>query len=190
MRKIIASLHTSLDGYVGGPHGEMDWIELDDVMFELVGEFTREADGALYGRVTYDMMKAYWPTAADQPNATPHDIEHSAWYNSVQKIVLSRSMDGLETDNTTFIGTHVPEAIERVKNEEGKNIMVFGSPSALHFLMEHNLIDEYWLFVNPVLLGTGIPLFAKSSQRVKLQHLRTESLPNGVTALNYAVTGK
>jgi dihydrofolate reductase len=187
MRKIIASLHITLDGFIGGPHGEMDWIELDDELFGLVGELTKEADTALYGRVTYDMMKAYWPTAADQPNATAHDIEHSEWYNNVQKIVLSRTLDGLETDHTRFIGSNVPVAIEKLKQEPGKNIIVFGSPSALHTLMEHQLVDEYWLFLNPVLLGSGIPLFANILHKVNLQLLRNEVFPCGVAALNYAV---
>ena len=66
----------------------MDWINLDDAMFELVNEFTSRADIALYGRITYEMMEGYWPTAADQPNATKHDIDHSSWYNKSQKIVL------------------------------------------------------------------------------------------------------
>lgn len=187
MRKIIASLHMSLDGFVGGPHGEIDWIQFDDELFELVGAVTKEADTALYGRVTYDMMKAYWPTAADGPNATPHDIEHSNWYNNAQKIVLSRTLDGLETDNTKFIGRNVPEAIESLKNEPGENIIIFGSPSALHALMEHNLVDEYWLFINPVLLGTGIPLFANIIHKTNLHLLRNEVFPCGVAALNYAV---
>lgn len=187
MRKIIASLHVTLDGFVGGPNGEMDWIELDDELFELVGEVTREADTALYGRVTYDMMKAYWPTAADQPNATPHDIEHSRWYNNVRKIVLSRTFDGLETDNTKFIGKHISAEIERLKNEPGNNIIMFGSPSALHALMENNLVDEYWLFINPVLLGKGIPMFSNIHHKTGLQLLRNEVFPCGVAALNYAV---
>jgi len=187
MRKIIASLHITLDGFLAGPNGEMDWIKLDDEMFDLVGQLTSEADTALYGRVTYDMMKAYWPTAADGPNATKHDIEHSDWYNSVRKIVLSRSMDGLETDNTRFIGTNVPEEIEQLKNGPGKNIIIFGSPSALHSLMELNLIDDYWLFINPVLLGAGIPLFKNILNKIDLQLLTTQIFPCGVIALNYTV---
>jgi dihydrofolate reductase len=87
-------MHTSLDGFVGGPNGEMDWIDVDDEMFEYAGQRTREADTALYGRVTYQMMESYWPTAGDQPTATKHDIEHSKWYNSVAKVVVSRTMKG------------------------------------------------------------------------------------------------
>ena len=92
MRKLILSLHTSLDGFVAGSNGEMDWIKLDDEIFDLVGKFTVEADTALYGRKTYQMMESYWPTAADKPDATKHDIEHSQWYNKVNTVILSRTL--------------------------------------------------------------------------------------------------
>ena len=93
-------MHVSLDGFVAGPKGEMDWIKLDDEMFDLVGGFTNEADTALYGRVTWEMMDNYWPTAANKPNATKHDIEHSQWYNKVDKLVLSKTMRGKKTDKS------------------------------------------------------------------------------------------
>jgi dihydrofolate reductase len=187
MRKIVISLHTSLDGFVAGPNGEMDWIKLDEEIFDLVGKFTNEADTALYGRVTYEMMEGYWPGAADQPNATKHDIEHSAWYNSVQKVVISKSMKGQNIDKTTIISDNIAEEIQRLKNAGDKNIMIFGSPSAAHTLMEHDLIDEYWLFVNPVLLGEGIPAFSKIRNRIGLELANVVSFACGVTGLNYKV---
>jgi dihydrofolate reductase len=187
MRKIILVLHTTLDGFVAGPNGEMDWIKLDDEMFDLVGKFTDEADTALYGRVTYQMMDSYWPTAADQPNATKHDIEHSIWYNKVEKVVLSRTMDSTGAIKTTFIGNNIPAEIEKLKKRAGKNIMIFGSPTAVHSLMEDNLIDDYWLFINPIILGQGIPLFVKTKDKIELNLVTTKVFSNGVAALNYAV---
>lgn len=85
MRKLIISEHTTLDGFIAGPNGEMDWIRLDDAMFDLVGQFTNEANTALYGRVTYQMMEAYWPTAAEKPNATKHDMEIHAGITRLRK---------------------------------------------------------------------------------------------------------
>jgi dihydrofolate reductase len=187
MRKIVLSLHTTLDGFVAGPNGEMDWIKLDDEMFDLVGTFTNEADTALYGRVTYEMMEGYWPTAADQPNATKHDKEHSTWYNRIQKVVISKTMRGQDINKTTIISDNVATEIEKLKNEEGENILIFGSPSAAHTLMEHNLIDEYWLFVNPILLGEGIPVFSKIKNRVDLEIVNVVRFDSGVTGLNYRV---
>jgi dihydrofolate reductase len=187
MRKIVLSMHVSLDGFVAGLKGEMDWIKLDDEMFDLVGGFTNEADTALYGRVTWEMMDDYWPTAADKPNASKHDIEHSQWYNKVDKLVLTKTMRGKKADKVKFISDNIFSEINSFKQAPGKNVMIFGSPTAAHSLMEYSLIDEYWLFVNPILLGQGIPLFANIKKRIDLKPLETKVFHCGVTALHYAV---
>jgi dihydrofolate reductase len=185
MRKIIVSEHVTLDGFVAGPNGEMDWIKLDAEMFDLVNEFTIKADIALYGRVTYEMMEAYWPTAADQPNATKHDTEHSSWYNKSEKIVLSKTMKGVKRDKTNFISDNAATEIEKIKSQGDKNIQVFGSPSVVHLLMQHHLIDEYWLFVNPVILGEGIPMFEGLSNKTSLELVTSKVFSCGVVGLNY-----
>ncbi len=82
-------MHVSLDGFVCGPNGEMDWIKLSDDLWDHVKSITDRADTALFGAVTYKMMEGYWPTAAQQPNATKHDIDHSNWVNNIQKVVFS-----------------------------------------------------------------------------------------------------
>jgi dihydrofolate reductase len=187
MRKIILHLHATLDGFVAGPNGEMDWIKLDNEMFDFVGELTDAADTALYGRVTYQMMDGYWPTAGDKPNASKHDIQHSTWYNKVDKVVLSRTINDSEKNKTSFISDNIPEEIEKLKNKPGKNIIIFGSPSAAHSLMEDNLIDEYWLFINPILLGEGIPVFSKIKERTNLKFATSKIFPCGVAALNYTL---
>jgi dihydrofolate reductase len=187
MRKIVLSMHVSLDGFVAGLKGEMDWIKLDDEMFDLVGGFTNEADTALYGRVTWEMMDGYWPTAADKPNASKHDIEHSQWYNKVDKLVLTKTMRGKKADKVKFISDNIFSEINSFKQAPGKNVMIFGSPTAAHSLMEYNLIDEYWVFVNPILLGQGIPLFANIKTSIDLKPLETKVFHCGVTALHYAV---
>jgi dihydrofolate reductase len=187
MRKIIISLHTTLDGFVAGPNGEMDWIKFDDELFDVVGKVTNEADTALYGRVTYEMMASYWPGAADLPGASKHDIEHSQWYNSVHKVVISRTLTGDQAYKTTFIGHNVPGEIAKIKNQPGKNILIFGSPAIVHVLMEHSLIDEYWLFINPVILGKGIPLFIEMNHKAALKLVTSKTFPCGVIGLNYTV---
>ena len=180
-------MHVSLDGFVAGLKGEMDWIKLDDEVFDLVGGFTKEADTALYGRVTWEMMDGYWPTAADKPNASKHDIEHSQWYNRVDKLVLTKTMRGKKADKVKFISDNIFSEINSFKQAPGKNVMIFGSPTAAHSLMEYSLIDEYWLFVNPILLGQGIPLFANIKTRIDLKPLETQVFHCGVTPLHYAV---
>ncbi len=178
-------MHISLDGYVAGPDGEMDWIKVDEEIFDFVAQRIGESDTAMYGRVTYQMMESYWPTAADKPNASKHDVEHSRWYKGVNKIVLSRTIESQDSNKTTIINDNLADRINEIKQQEGKDILIFGSPSATHSLIQQNLIDGYWLFVNPVVLGEGIPLFVDIKEKINLKLLSTQQFTNGVTELNY-----
>lgn len=183
-------MHLSLDGFVAGPNGEMDWIKVDEEIFDHVGKRIIETDTALYGRVTYRMMENYWPTAADTPTATKHDIEHSKWYSKVQKVVLSKTMTDTGLTNTKIISDNISERINEIKQSPGggnKDILLFGSPTATHSLIQRNLIDGYWLFVNPIILGQGIPLFVDIKDKIKLNLLTTRQFSGGVTELNYMV---
>jgi dihydrofolate reductase len=193
MKKIISFMHISLDGFVAGPKGEMNWIKVDEEIFDHVGKRISEGDTALYGRVTYQMMENYWPAAGDRPTASKHDIEHSRWYNKAHKIVLSKTMNDEGLTNTTIISDNLVDRINEIKqssNGGSKEILLFGSPSATHSLIQLNLIDGYWLFVNPVILGRGIPLFADIKDKIKLTLLTTQQFTCGVTELNYTVDRK
>ncbi len=181
-------MHISLDGFVAGPNGEMDWIKVDQEIFDHVGKRISQGDTALYGRVTYQMMESYWPTAADKPGASRHDIEHSKWYKDVRKVVLSNTMKGAGA-NTKIISDNLTSQINEIKqsNSSNEDILLFGSPRATHALIQLNLIDGYWLFVNPVILGRGIPLFKDIKEKIKLKLLTTQQFSSGVTELNYIV---
>jgi dihydrofolate reductase len=185
MRRLVLFMHTSLDGFVAGLNGEMDWINVNDEMFEYAGKQTDMTDTALYGGVTYQMMESYWPTAADQLNATKHDIQHSRWYNSVTKIVVSKTLHQDDLVNTEIISDNIVDEIKKIKQQPGKNILIFGSPSIVHQLIQDNLIDDYWLFVNPLLLGTGIPLFKNINHRINLKILENKVFASGVIVLHY-----
>ena len=186
MRNLIFFMHTSLDGFVAGLNGEMDWIKLDDDMFDFVATMTDNADTALYGRVTYQLMESYWPKAGEQPNATKHDIEHSRWYNKVSKVVLSKTINETGLSNTKVISDQLKDNINKIKKQEGKNILIFGSPTASHSLLSLGLIDEFWLFVNPILLGQGKPLFKDINENIKLKLAETKTFACGVIALHYS----
>lgn len=187
MRKVISFMHISLDGFVSGPSGEMNWIKVDQEIFDHVGKRIGQGDTAMYGRNTFQMMEGYWPTAADKPDATQHDIEHSKWYSNVHKVVLSTTLEREGLVNTTVISDNLVERINEIKKHEGEDILVFGSPSATHALIDLGLIDGYWLFVNPIVLGQGVPLFTGIKERVKLNLLSTQQFACGVTELNYFV---
>nr|MBD3621729.1 dihydrofolate reductase family protein [Sunxiuqinia sp.] len=169
MRKIISFLHVSLDGFVAGPNGEMNWIKVDQEIFDYVAQRISKGDTALYGRVTYQMMESYWPTAGDKPTATKHDMEHSKWYSKVHKVVLSKTIKNADLANTTIISDNLPASINEIKQQVGEDILLFGSPTATHSLIQQNLIDGYWLFVNPISLGKGIPLFADIKEKIALK---------------------
>jgi len=189
MRKIISFMHVSLDGFVAGPNGEMDWIKVDEEIFDYIGKRISEGDTALYGRVTYQMMEGYWPTAGEQPGASKHDIEHSKGYKNVQNVVLSKTMKDATLPNTKIISDNIAERMNEIKQSASRSeeILLFGSPTATHSLMQLNLIDGYWLFVNPIILGRGIPLFAGIKDKINLQLLATRQFASGVTELNYMV---
>lgn len=185
MRNLIFFMHTSLDGFVAGPNGEMNWINIDASLFDFVATMTDQANTALYGRVTYEMMQSYWPKAGEKPNATKHDKEHSAWYNKVSKIVLSKTISEKGLDKTTVISGQLADNINKIKNHGEKNILIFGSPGASQSLLNEGLIDEFWLFVNPIILGQGMPLFKNLTGTTKLKLVESKTFDCGVIALHY-----
>ncbi|MBS1759390.1 MAG: dihydrofolate reductase family protein [Bacteroidetes bacterium] len=185
MRKLIVAMHTTLDGFVAGQNGEMNWINVNDEIFEFVGKLTDQADTALYGRITYEMMNSYWVTAGDKPNATKHDIEHSRWYNQSTKVILSTTITDNGLDKTIIIRNNLADNINKLKQEDGKNIVIFGSATATHTLFNEGLIDELWIFVNPVVIGHGLPLFKGAKQNINLTLVESKQFSCGVIGLHY-----
>lgn len=186
MRKLIVSANISLDGYVAGPNGEMDWIHVDEELFNYIVKLTNQSDAAIYGRVTYQMMDAYWPTAAEQPNPSQHDIDHSEWYNRVEKYVLSDTLT-LSKPKLTVLSGDIAQKVTSIKSQPGESILMFGSPTAAKSLMQLNLVDELWLFVNPILLGQGINFFPGRSQHTGLELIESSVFSSGIIELHYQV---
>src|SRR5690606_5753247 len=145
MRKIISFMHISLDGFVAGPQGEMNWIKMNQEIFDHVGKRIKKDDSAIYGRNTFQLMEDYWHEAGSKPNASNHEIEHSKWYKSIQKVVLSRTLDQNSFTNMRVISENIRENIQDITRDPGEEILVFGSPTATHELMRLNLIDGFWL---------------------------------------------
>jgi dihydrofolate reductase len=186
MRKLVSFMHISLDGFTTNSQGQMNWILADEEMFEIAGQQTRKSDTALYGRGTYKIMEDYWPTAADQPNASKHDLEHSVWYKSVQKIVVSKTLNSSDIKDAKLVSENLHDEIRKLKNEAGQEIVLFGSPTLTRSLMEDHLIDEYWLFINPIIIGQGNPYFKNVSQEIKLKLLTSQTMASGVVCLHYS----
>lgn len=185
MRKLVLIAHISLDGFVAGPNGELDGFPKDEANLGFVCELTREADAALMGRISYQILNPYWPSAKDQPGVTQYEVEYSNWYNCAQKIVASRTITADGLHNTVVIADDLAGKVAYIKQQPGKDILLFGSPSVAQLLMREHLIDEYWVFVNPILFGKGIPLFAGSIERTRLKFVRDRVFENGEVGLLY-----
>jgi dihydrofolate reductase len=185
MGSLTLFMHVSLDGFASGINGQMDWIHVDDEIFDYGAERIYATDTALYGRKTYQLMESYWPTAADQPNATKHDIEHSKWYKHVKKIVLSKTMKKENLINTQVISSNLVDEINKLRQNTEKEILLFGSPTAGHSLMAENLLDDYWLNINPVVLGNGIPVFKDIKTKNDLSLITSKVFSSGVVCLHY-----
>lgn len=179
-------MHVSLDGLIARPNGSMDWIQIGGEMFDYAHERTKVSNTALYGHGTFKIMDAYWPTAADNPNASKHDIQHAAWYKKVRRIVISKTMQDPHQKNLEIISSDVMVKIAELKKEVSGEILLFGSPRLTSSLMQENLIDEYWLMVNPIILGEGISLFSGNKNEVKLKLLNSIAFEKGVVCLHYS----
>lgn len=185
MRKVVLLAHTSLDGFLGGPNGEMDWIKHDDEMFQYVTDHFANVDTCLYGRVVYQMMESYWPTVLHKPDATQLELHHANWVENINKIVFSSSLNKVTWNNTRLVKTNVAEEIAKLKKENGKNMMIFGSPRLTHSFLEQRLIDEFLINVNPVVLGKGLPLFTSPEERINFKLLNSRTFSTGVIGLHY-----
>ena len=157
MRKLVSLIHLSLDGFCAGPSGEMDWITVNPAIFEDADRVIATAGAAVYGRTTYGMMRGYWPTVLDDANAPEDRRAHARWVEDIEKIAFSRTLK--ESDwNNVQLKQDVKE-ITALKQQPGKNLLIFGSPGLVRSFQALDAIDEYWMFLNPVLLGAGIRFF-------------------------------
>ena len=181
MRKIILQNMITIDGYFEGQNREIDWHNVDGEFNEYAGAFLDSVDTLLFGRVTYELMAGYWPTA----NATTDDPIIAGKMNSLQKVVVSRTLKKVKWQNSRLISGNIIEEIKKLKNESGKDIAIFGSSDLASTLIEHGLIDEFRIFVNPVILGDGKSLFRGLKSRLKVKLLRAKTFNSGNVLLYY-----
>ncbi|WNQ13908.1 dihydrofolate reductase family protein [Paenibacillus aurantius] len=185
MRKLVLFMHVSLDGYASDSMGRLDWIPYNEELEKYAEEVVAEVGSPVYGRTTYQMMENYWPKVLDDPNSSRHDMEHAKWLQDVKKIVISGTMDKAEWNNTMLIKDKIAEEIKALKEQPGKNLVIFGSPGAAKTLLELGLIDEFLLTICPVVLGRGKSVFDGGFEKFRLKLLSSRTLDSGIIATRY-----
>ncbi len=182
MRKLIYSMTMSLDGFIAGPDGGIDWSAPDEELHRFHNERTRELGAHLCGRRLYEVM-LYWETAEEQPGAAEYELEFARIWKPLPKIVFSKTLKSVE-GNARLATEGVAEAVVALKEEPGKDLGVGGAGLAAT-CMKLDLIDEYQLFVAPVVLGGGTPYFPALDERVKLELVETRTFGSRVVYLRY-----
>jgi dihydrofolate reductase len=184
MRKLLVSNLISLDGYLAAPDGDLSWFAAGPDFFAYVNRMMPTLGMLLFGRVTYQMMAAYWP---DPANSEDNDRLVTHAMNQLPKLVASRTLKQAawgRWDNASVTADPV-QKVRELKAEAGKDLMIFGSGGLVSTLAEAGLIDEYRLMMNPIILGQGIPMFRGLRQRVPLQLLASETFDKKMVMLSY-----
>ena len=178
-RKITFALNVTLDGYTDHTVGIAD-----DELHDFFAQLLEDADLILFGRVTYQLMASYWPHAENDPEAAESMKRFAKRYNALPKIVFSRTLRKAEWYNSRIERGSLVDQVLKLKQQPGKNVLISGI-SIFQELMRHNLIDEYWLLVHPVIWPKGKRLFDDSDSHVNLALVETRTFASGVVVLHY-----
>jgi dihydrofolate reductase len=192
MRKIICAIQLSLDGFIEGPDGELDWIENWEDSYGLMAQ----VDTCVLGAGMYPGYEQYWSAVLAAPDAplpfsgkpaTAGEIDYAKWARGTPHVVLSKSMQNAAWQSTRIVREF--DDIAHLKQQSGKDIYAIGGAKFASGLIEHGLVDELRLAIHPVLLGRGKALFKDSPQRHKLMLVQTRPLPWGTVELTYRLAG-
>ena len=179
MRKVIASINMTLDGYCDHTYGVVD-----DALHKHYTGLIRNAGTLLYGRVTYQLMESFWPLLVKEPSGEPAMDEFAKAIDGVPKVVFSHTLDKVNWHSARLAVQSPEEEIKMLRQESGGDIFI-GSPGLIAYLTRMKVIDEYQLCVHPVIAGQGLPLFKNLSQPVQLHLEKTKLLPGGQMILYY-----
>ena len=185
MRKVILSNMVTLDGFFEGPNKELDWHIVDEEFNKYAIDLLSNVDALLFGRVTYQLMADYWPAEATNTSTSKDDLEIADKMNNLSKIVFSKTLQEVKWNNSRLVKENIAEEISKVKQQPGKDMVIFGSGSIVSTFMQHGLIDEYRIIVNPIVLGNGNPLFKGINGKQNLKLLNTKVFDSGLVILFY-----
>jgi dihydrofolate reductase len=181
--KLVYGMSVSLDGYVARPDGSLDWINVDEELHSAFNAEARKDDVVLYGRRLYELMAGYWPTADSDPNATPVEVAFARIWKPMPKVVFSKSLEHVEW-NSRLVHDDAVEEVRRLKQDPGLHMSVAGPTTAAPLIAE-GLVDEYALYVEPVVLGAGIPFFPAGQAPIPLRLIETRRFGSGAILQRY-----
>lgn len=188
MRKLVLFAHISLDGFAGDKNGGLGFLSYNEELQQFAEELVKTVGTPVYGKNTYELMAGYWPTVLKNPDADKHSLAHAQWVHDVPKIVFSTTLPSADWNNTTLIKENLVEEVNKLKQQSGKDLVIFGSPGLAKSLMNLGLIDEYKLTLHPIVLGEGNSLFDGNTHLSKLKLLESKTLGSGVVTLHYGVS--
>jgi len=183
MNKVILFVQVSLDGFFEGPKKELDWNMVDDELHAHILDVLGPMGAFLSGRVAYELMAAYWPTADADPAATPFVKEFARIWREMPKVVYSKTLASAGW-NTTIARDVVRDEVEEIRRRSRGDLVVGGGELGAAF-MAQDLVDEYRIYVHPIRIGEGNRLFPPSKEKVPLRLAETRAFGNGVVLLRY-----
>ena len=183
MGRLIFSMSVSLDGFVDTPAHLLDWVRVDEELHREFNEESRSVGTSLYGRRMYELMTGYWPTADRDPDATPATLEFAKIWQAIPLVVFSRTLESV-AHGARLVRENAVAEVARLKAEADFDMDV-GGPTLAGSLIAAGLVDEYRLYVHPVVLGAGTRFFPPLDERVELELLETRTFDSGVVRLSY-----
>ena len=181
MRRVTVFNLMTLDGYIAGQGGDISWHNVDEEFQELANAASNSGNTLLFGRVTYELMVGFWPTA----EAIRTDPIVAAGMNKAEKIVFSRTLQKADWNNTRLVKDDMLAEVRRLKQQSGKDLTILGSGSIVSQLAQEGLIDEYQVLLNPVVIGKGKTMFDGMREKLTLKLVKTRIFKNGNILLSY-----
>jgi dihydrofolate reductase len=184
-------MNVTLDGFMAGPNCELDWHfkSWNEEMAMCAAQQLSKADTILLGRVTYRAMAKYWPAQSVNLLQAREDLAFADMMNNHFKIVFSKTLEKAEWNNTLLVKDNITAATARLKQKPGKDMIIYGSGKVASALIRSGLVDEYHMWMHPVFIGRGKPLFSELDANVNMKLFRTEAFSSGVVLLYYRSAG-
>jgi dihydrofolate reductase len=189
MRKVVLSMNLTLDGFMAGPNCELDWhfeTWAPDMANSLCEQLSK-ADTIILGRITYCAMARYWPGRASDLSFPREDLAFAEMMNSYEKVVFSKTMTTPIWNNSRLVNGNLKKEILRLKQQKGKDIIIYGSGKLVTSLIKLNLIDAYQLWMHPIVLSKGKRLFCELQHKLNMKLMKLEQFDSGVVVLYYQI---